>query len=174
MQKRNSDSAVVMKNATLSWTKPDSQAEGAEQTSKEERMDASPTLRNISFTLPKVCFPWFRQSSLPESNRWSVHLLQGNLLGVCGNVGSGKTSLISSILEQVSSSFLHSQVHVVSAAHLSLFFTSNACRCIFQMHLLQGSISVDGKFAYVSQQAWIFHGTVQENILMGEAMDQTK
>ncbi|XP_023809459.1 multidrug resistance-associated protein 9 isoform X1 [Oryzias latipes] len=119
MQKRNSDSAVVMKNATLSWTKPDSQAEGAEQTSKEERMDASPTLRNISFTLPK-----------------------GNLLGVCGNVGSGKTSLISSILEQ--------------------------------MHLLQGSISVDGKFAYVSQQAWIFHGTVQENILMGEAMDQTK
>jgi len=42
------------------------------------------------------------------------------------------------------------------------------------MHLLQGSITVDGTFAYVSQQAWIFHGTVQENILMGEPFDQSK
>ncbi|KAJ4947567.1 hypothetical protein JOQ06_009602 [Pogonophryne albipinna] len=61
----------------------------------------------------------------------------GKLLGVCGNVGSGKTSLISSILEQ-------------------------------------GSFTADGTFAYVSQQAWIFHGTVQENILMGEPLDQSK
>lgn len=43
-----------------------------------------------------------------------------------------------------------------------------------QMHLLQGSLSADGTFAYVSQQAWIFHGTVQENILMGEPLDQAK
>ncbi|XP_075328739.1 ATP-binding cassette sub-family C member 12 isoform X1 [Odontesthes bonariensis] len=42
------------------------------------------------------------------------------------------------------------------------------------MHLLQGSISANGTFAYVSQQAWIFHGTVQENILMGEPFDQAK
>ncbi|XP_072237119.1 ATP-binding cassette sub-family C member 12 isoform X2 [Leuresthes tenuis] len=42
------------------------------------------------------------------------------------------------------------------------------------MHLLQGSISANGMFAYVSQQAWIFHGTVQENILMGETFDQAK
>uniref|UniRef100_A0A4W6G242 ATP binding cassette subfamily C member 12 n=1 Tax=Lates calcarifer TaxID=8187 RepID=A0A4W6G242_LATCA len=70
------------------------------------------------------------------------YFCKGNLLGVCGNVGSGKTSLISSILEQ--------------------------------MHLLQGSIAADGSFAYVSQQAWIFHGTVQENILMGEPFDQAK
>ncbi|XP_024151598.2 multidrug resistance-associated protein 9 isoform X1 [Oryzias melastigma] len=115
LQQKNSGSAVVMKDASLSWTKPEP-AEGAEH---QTGMDAPPTLRNISFTLPK-----------------------GNLLGVCGNVGSGKSSLISSILEQ--------------------------------MHLLQGTISVDGKFAYVSQQAWIFHGSVQENILMGEPMDQTK
>ncbi|XP_074481011.1 ATP-binding cassette sub-family C member 12-like [Sebastes fasciatus] len=42
------------------------------------------------------------------------------------------------------------------------------------MHLLQGSLSADGTFAYVSQQAWIFHGTVKENILMGEPFDQSK
>uniref|UniRef100_A0AAR2JNZ2 ATP-binding cassette, sub-family C (CFTR/MRP), member 12 n=1 Tax=Pygocentrus nattereri TaxID=42514 RepID=A0AAR2JNZ2_PYGNA len=66
----------------------------------------------------------------------------GNLLGVCGNVGSGKTSLISSILEQ--------------------------------MHLQSGSVSANGTFAYVSQQAWIFHGTVRDNILMGEPFDQER
>uniref|UniRef100_A0AAQ5XCT5 ATP-binding cassette, sub-family C (CFTR/MRP), member 12 n=1 Tax=Amphiprion ocellaris TaxID=80972 RepID=A0AAQ5XCT5_AMPOC len=72
----------------------------------------------------------------------SIARLQGHLLGVCGNVGSGKSSLISSILEQI--------------------------------HLLQGSVVADGTFAYVSQQAWIFHGTVQENILMGKPLDQAK
>uniref|UniRef100_A0A8C6M2D8 ATP binding cassette subfamily C member 12 n=1 Tax=Nothobranchius furzeri TaxID=105023 RepID=A0A8C6M2D8_NOTFU len=124
MQENGSHSAVVMDNATLSWTKPDVQPasptilDGPDKGQKTHR-DASPTLRNISFTLPK-----------------------GNLLGVCGNVGSGKSSLISSILEQ--------------------------------MHLLQGSITADGTFAYVSQQAWIFHGTVQDNILMGELLDQAK
>ncbi|XP_040898421.1 ATP-binding cassette sub-family C member 12 [Toxotes jaculatrix] len=131
MQSKDSDSAIVMKNATISWTKPKSQPDPPPSTEngvKEHKVDevshsentkALPTLRNISFTLPK-----------------------GNLLGVCGNVGSGKTSLISSILEQ--------------------------------MHLLEGSLTADGTFAYVSQQAWIFHGTVQENILMGEPLDQAK
>uniref|UniRef100_A0AAR2LWH8 ATP-binding cassette, sub-family C (CFTR/MRP), member 12 n=1 Tax=Pygocentrus nattereri TaxID=42514 RepID=A0AAR2LWH8_PYGNA len=61
---------------------------------------------------------------------------------ICGNVGSGKTSLISSILEQ--------------------------------MHLQSGSVSANGTFAYVSQQAWIFHGTVRDNILMGEPFDQER
>uniref|UniRef100_A0A8D0D9B9 ATP binding cassette subfamily C member 12 n=1 Tax=Sander lucioperca TaxID=283035 RepID=A0A8D0D9B9_SANLU len=95
IQRKDSDSAIVMKNATFSWSQPESPPSSTETLS---------TLRNISFTLPK-----------------------GNLLGVCGNVGSGKTSLISSILEQ--------------------------------MHLLRGSLTADGTFAYVSQQAWIFHGT---------------
>ncbi|XP_042073259.1 ATP-binding cassette sub-family C member 12 isoform X2 [Haplochromis burtoni] len=125
-----SNSAVVMRNATLSWTKR-SQSESPPRaanevtehnmdvTSPNENVETLPTLRNISFTLPK-----------------------GKLLGVCGNVGSGKTSLICSILEQ--------------------------------MYLLQGSITADGTFAYVCQQAWIFHGTVRENILMGEPFDQAR
>uniref|UniRef100_A0A668W2X7 ATP-binding cassette, sub-family C (CFTR/MRP), member 12 n=1 Tax=Oreochromis aureus TaxID=47969 RepID=A0A668W2X7_OREAU len=128
MQIAGSNSAIVMRNATLSWTKR-SQLEAPSRaanevtehnmdvTSPNENVETLPTLRNISFTLPK-----------------------GKLLGVSGNVGSGKTSLICSILEQ--------------------------------MHLLQGSITADGTFAYVCQQAWIFHGIVRENILMGEPFDQ--
>ncbi|KAG9352592.1 hypothetical protein JZ751_021006, partial [Albula glossodonta] len=74
-------------------------------------------VRSITFTLPK-----------------------GHLLGICGNTGSGKTSLLSSILEK--------------------------------MHLVHGSVSASGSFAYVSQQAWVVHGTVRDNILFGDQFDQ--
>ncbi|XP_062382172.1 ATP-binding cassette sub-family C member 12-like isoform X1 [Sardina pilchardus] len=105
--------ALVMENASFSWTSPETTHKNT-HTSENK-----PTLRNISFTLSK-----------------------GNLLGVCGNVGCGKTSLISSILEQ--------------------------------MHLLKGSVMADGAFAYVSQEAWIFHGSVKDNILMGEPFNQQR
>ncbi|KAK7899190.1 hypothetical protein WMY93_020043 [Mugilogobius chulae] len=115
------DLAVVMKNATLSWIRPNKEFESMtdKENSTSSQFEVKPTLKSISFTLPK-----------------------GKLLGVCGNVGSGKTSLISAILEQ--------------------------------MYLQEGSVVANGTFAYVAQQAWIFHGTVQENILMGEPFEQHK
>ncbi|KAL7405542.1 hypothetical protein ABVT39_002847 [Epinephelus coioides] len=111
-----------MEKATLSWTKPIHPPDTEDRddlVSKNRPCDVMATLRNISFTLNK-----------------------GQLMGVCGNVGSGKTSLICSLLEQ--------------------------------LHLQQGSVAVDGSIAYVSQQAWIFYGTVQDNILMGEPMDRSR
>uniref|UniRef100_A0A8C7K333 ATP binding cassette subfamily C member 12 n=1 Tax=Oncorhynchus kisutch TaxID=8019 RepID=A0A8C7K333_ONCKI len=137
VQRHGSSSALVMEKATFTWARPEGQTtttapgttaslkggkvepQGQNGTHTPGKTEAKPTLRNISFNLPK-----------------------GNLLGICGNVGSGKTSLISSILEQ--------------------------------MHLQHGSVTADGEFAYVSQQAWIFHGTVQDNILMGEPFNQTR
>ncbi|XP_062382896.1 ATP-binding cassette sub-family C member 12-like [Sardina pilchardus] len=116
-QRKGLGAALVVENASFSWTSPDSSPETTHENTHTS--ENKPTLRNISFTLPK-----------------------GNLLGVCGNVGCGKTSLISSLLEQ--------------------------------MHLLKGSVMVDGAFAYVSQQAWIFHGSVKDNILMGEPFNQQR
>ncbi|XP_007244903.3 ATP-binding cassette sub-family C member 12 isoform X2 [Astyanax mexicanus] len=136
-QSKDLDAAVVMNKASFIWGAPDDSANQApsspvsngtkkgkvtpEEVTQNgtDTSDTKPTLNNITFTLPK-----------------------GNLLGVCGNVGSGKTSLISSILEQ--------------------------------MHLKSGSVSANGTFAYVSQQAWIFHGSVRDNILMGEPFDQER
>lgn len=122
-QDKNMDLALVMEKATFSWSPTDDKntsqmPENPSQNGKH-KAESQPSLRNISLTLSK-----------------------GSLLGVCGNVGSGKTSLISSILEQ--------------------------------MHLLSGSVSANGTLAYVSQQAWIFHGTVRDNILMGEPFDEAR
>lgn len=45
---------------------------------------------------------------------------------------------------------------------------------IGDMYKYQGSIQVRGSVAYVSQQAWILHSSVQDNILFGKPMDQER
>lgn len=64
MQRGDSDSAIVMKNATLSWTTTHSSPSSAngvnahkvDKICESEKSEALPALRNISFTLHKVCF----------------------------------------------------------------------------------------------------------------------
>ncbi|XP_058044805.1 ATP-binding cassette sub-family C member 5 isoform X3 [Ahaetulla prasina] len=71
-----------------------------------------------------------------------LEIEKGKLVGICGSVGSGKTSLISAILGQ--------------------------------MTLLEGSIAVDGNFAYVAQQAWILNSTLRDNILFGKEFEEER
>ncbi|XP_035669085.1 multidrug resistance-associated protein 5-like isoform X2 [Branchiostoma floridae] len=86
---------------------------------EEEERKRVPILFDIDLTIPK-----------------------GSLIGVCGSVGSGKSSLISAILSQ--------------------------------MRLMAGSVAVDGRFAYVAQQAWILNKSVQDNILFGQPFNQER
>ena len=64
----------------------------------------------------------------------------GELLGVAGPVGSGKSSLISALMGELTK--------------------------------LSGVSNVKGRLALVPQQAWIFSGTVRENILFGSKYNQ--
>jgi len=43
-----------------------------------------------------------------------------------------------------------------------------------QMKVEEGTVSIDGSFAYVSQQAWIMNCSLQDNILFGESFDAKK
>ncbi|XP_029471856.1 multidrug resistance-associated protein 5 isoform X1 [Rhinatrema bivittatum] len=72
----------------------------------------------------------------------NLDIEKGKLVGICGSVGSGKTSLISAILGQ--------------------------------MTLLEGSIAVNGTFAYVAQQAWILNATLRNNILFGKEFEEER
>lgn len=67
---------------------------------------------------------------------------RGELIGICGSVGSGKTSLVSSLLGS--------------------------------LRITKGNLEMKGTIAYVPQQAWIFHGTVRDNITFGMPFDQEK
>ncbi|XP_026086887.1 multidrug resistance-associated protein 5-like [Carassius auratus] len=71
-----------------------------------------------------------------------LSIQKGKLVGVCGSVGSGKTSLISAILGQ--------------------------------MTLLEGTVAVNGDFAYVAQQAWILNASFRDNILFGKEMEEER
>ncbi|KAM6223921.1 ATP-binding cassette sub-family C member 5-like [Rhynchocyon petersi] len=45
---------------------------------------------------------------------------------------------------------------------------------IEEMTLLEGSIAVNGTFAYVAQQAWILNATLRDNILFGKEYDEER
>ncbi|KAF9129560.1 hypothetical protein BGW39_004033 [Mortierella sp. 14UC] len=45
---------------------------------------------------------------------------------------------------------------------------------IGDMYKYRGSVQVRGSIAYVSQQAWILHSTVKDNILFGKPLDQER
>ncbi|KYN17578.1 hypothetical protein ALC57_10155, partial [Trachymyrmex cornetzi] len=43
-----------------------------------------------------------------------------------------------------------------------------------ELRLQEGSIKVNGKIAYASQEPWLFAGSVRQNILFGRKMDQVR
>ncbi|XP_043913166.1 multidrug resistance-associated protein 5-like [Protopterus annectens] len=43
-----------------------------------------------------------------------------------------------------------------------------------QMHLMEGTIAVNGSFAYSTQQAWILNMSVRENIILGKDYNEGK
>ncbi|XP_067451775.1 multidrug resistance-associated protein 5 isoform X1 [Thunnus thynnus] len=95
--------------------------------------EALPPLLTIPSVSPRL------QSTLHSIN---LSIQQGQLVGVCGSVGSGKTSLISAILGQ--------------------------------MIVLEGSVAVRGRLAYVAQQAWILNTTLRDNILFGQEYQEDR
>lgn len=46
--------------------------------------------------------------------------------------------------------------------------------CVSQMTLLEGTIAVNGDFAYVAQQAWILNASFRDNILFGKEMEEER
>ncbi|KAK7074922.1 Multidrug resistance-associated protein 5 [Halocaridina rubra] len=73
--------------------------------------------------------------SVQTLSRISLTIPHGKLIGICGSIGSGKSSLISAICGD--------------------------------MRLERGKMYVNGKAALVTQQAWIYSGTLRENVLLG-------
>lgn len=114
---RNEESeAISVEGGTVSWSNDQSDKENSK---KEDSGNA--VLKDIDF-----------------------HVKRGSFVAVIGQVGSGKTSLLSSIL---------GEMHRISGRF---------------------NIARDLKVAYVPQQAWIQNMTVKDNILFGSSMHQER
>ncbi|XP_071834475.1 ATP-binding cassette sub-family C member 10-like isoform X2 [Apostichopus japonicus] len=72
----------------------------------------------------------------------NLHILKGQLVGVIGTVGSGKSSLLAAITAEMTK----------EAGHI----------CVTDL---------TGGFGLVSQESWIQHATVRENILFGNTFN---
>ncbi|XP_032743536.1 multidrug resistance-associated protein 9 isoform X3 [Rattus rattus] len=140
-QPEDPDTILLLANATLTWEQEINRKRGPSKTQDQRRhvfkKQRAELYSEQSLSDQGVASPE-RQSGSPKSVLHNISFVvrKGKVLGICGNVGSGKSSLISALLGQ--------------------------------MQLQKGVVAVSGPLAYVSQQAWIFHGNVRENILFGE------
>ena len=56
-----------------------------------------------------------------------------------------------------------------------LLFQSSLLRAVLgELPPRQGKVSVHGRIAYVSQQPWVFPGTVRSNILFGKKYEKDR
>ncbi|XP_077165982.1 ATP-binding cassette sub-family C member 12-like isoform X2 [Paroedura picta] len=141
----DSKNAILLEDATLSWESP---KEGTAESGKGTLANGNNPCKHQPCPEPALSPSQIaiqeskEKSRAPTLRKICFAIKKGQVLGICGNVGSGKSSLISAVLGQ--------------------------------MHLHQGTVAVDGTLAYVSQQAWIFHGSVRENILFGEPFEEQR
>ncbi|XP_067134910.1 ATP-binding cassette sub-family C member 4-like [Centruroides vittatus] len=98
-------------------------------------------LTKCGIRMKNVTAAW-KKDTEPTLNDISLSMETGELLTVMGPVGSGKTSLLMSMLGEIP--------------------------------ITSGKVSVKGKVAYASQEAWIFNETIKENILFGEEYQEDK
>nr|XP_060643937.1 ATP-binding cassette sub-family C member 12-like isoform X1 [Anolis sagrei ordinatus] len=160
---KGSPNAVVLEDATLRWGSSSSECspKGVKEATRSvtsateccAKRGKGTTLNGNSIckdeAVPKPVTSPSQITIVGKENSSSFALrnlnftvAKGKILGICGNVGSGKSSVIAAILGQ--------------------------------MYLQKGRVAVSGSLAYVSQQAWIFHGTVRENILFGKPYNEQR
>uniref|UniRef100_H0WU32 ATP-binding cassette sub-family C member 12 n=1 Tax=Otolemur garnettii TaxID=30611 RepID=H0WU32_OTOGA len=146
-QPEDPDTVLLLANATLTWEQEASRKSDPKKVQKQKKhlfkKQRSEAYGDGSPPAQQVAGPEEQSGSpKPVLHDISFEVRKGQVLGICGNVGSGKSSLLAALLGQ--------------------------------MQLQEGTVAVSGTLAYVSQQAWIFHGNVRENILFGEKYDQQR
>ncbi|KAK8921665.1 ABC transporter C family member 10 [Platanthera zijinensis] len=117
-------------------------------------------------------FSWDDNASKLTLRNINIELKHGEKIAICGEVGSGKSTLLAAILGEIpiieGSGSLGAPVKV-SPCDLEVMGSSPGSSLLQKCR-----IQVTGKIAYVSQNAWIQTGTVQENILFGSTLNNQK
>ena len=81
-----------------------------------------------------------------------------------------RTSLGSAVLWDV----FHPECSLFMCVYCHLFQSSLLRAVLGELPPSQGQVSVHGRIAYVSQQPWVFSGTVRSNILFGKKYEEDR
>ena len=68
----------------------------------------------------------------------------------------------------------HPECSLFMCVYCRLFQSSLLRAVLGELPPSQGQVSVHGRIAYVSQQPWVFSGTVRSNILFGKKYEEDR
>lgn len=103
-----------------------------------------PLEENCRLMLDNVDAKWNPDASDLTLDKMTFSVAKGQLLAIIGPVGAGKSSVLQSILGEL------------------------------QPVEGKGSVKINGKISYASQDSWVFAATVRQNILFGSAYDKKR
>ncbi|CAI2362993.1 unnamed protein product [Moneuplotes crassus] len=137
--------AITLKNCSFAWDKPGNQSKQSSSGSEEDKniemepLNKSVTVdqRNKKFRLSNISFEIFRSE----------------LICIIGEVGSGKSSLLSAIL---------GEMWEIENKDLSEF--SDQIQSNPSMKANQQVLEISGSISYVQQNPWIQNKTIKDNI----------
>ncbi|XP_034193261.2 ATP-binding cassette subfamily C member 4 [Osmia lignaria lignaria] len=118
---------------------------------------------SVSIVLERVSANWIAKQLPPSICNVSIKIQSGQLCALIGPVGSGKSSLLYLLLNELP----------VGAGSLKMH-----CKPLEQNigQNNQGQIveTSNLRISYASQEPWLFSGTIRENILFGQPYDKAR
>ncbi|KAG8192593.1 hypothetical protein JTE90_015226 [Oedothorax gibbosus] len=137
--------ALSVRNGEFTWDNSDKESNDTEKSKKQEntnKKNQKEKNNTVQNSKEENHDEKKEKSEIPQSTLRNINLQvpKNSLVAIVGQVGSGKSSLLSAILGE--------------------------------MDKLSGSVSLSGKVAYVSQQAWIQNTTLRNNILFSKGFSK--
>ncbi|KAM3964152.1 LOW QUALITY PROTEIN: ATP-binding cassette sub-family C member 10 [Aphomia sociella] len=143
---RDEDKVIIMKNASFSWVKPSKRKKRHSQSknkgTSKKRLSKGSIQRRESTSSSSDSIIEEEPFTLKDI---SLEIGRGEFIGIAGNVGSGKTSLLHAIIGEMIKK--NGDIEILD--------------------------SING-FGYASQNPWLVRGTIRDNILFGKPYDEAK
>ncbi|KAH0534630.1 hypothetical protein KQX54_006034 [Cotesia glomerata] len=146
------------------WEKPFNKIVSQTRLAEIKKIHSSSNVSAVRIELDKVSANWIIGQLPPILCDVTLKVKPGELCTLVGPVGSGKSSLLNLLLQELP----------VSAGTVGLFQFENEKPIGFKSKHRFIQDNPEMTISYASQDPWLFSGTIRENILFGLEYDHTR